>query len=195
MAEKESSALEYSRRIYDGVLGWYKNADSKAQIILTIDGAFIAFLTISIFSEQRLLSDMLSRFGPETWTLLALMCATLAGSVLSSVRCLWSRIYSKDELDEKLTKGGVDPKRSKTYKPEFMLFFQFISKLDAEQMTEKLLKASEEDEIESLAYDAQALSENVLKKHKWVNLGFALAGSSLLLFLGAGISYVIRASA
>jgi hypothetical protein len=38
--DKKSPALEYSRRTFDGVLEWYKNADSKAQVILTIDGAF-----------------------------------------------------------------------------------------------------------------------------------------------------------
>ena len=44
-----SNNLEYTRRVYESVLGWYKSADSKAQVILAIDGAFVAFLTGTIF--------------------------------------------------------------------------------------------------------------------------------------------------
>lgn len=31
-----SDSLEYSRRLYERVIDWYKNADSKAQIILRL---------------------------------------------------------------------------------------------------------------------------------------------------------------
>jgi len=189
---EKSPALEYSRRVFDGILEWYKNADSKAQIILTIDGAFLTFLTSSIFMKQGNLSTILSNFGVETWLLLALMCLALAGSILSSILCLWSRIYSKDKLDEILRSGGVDIERSETYKPQFMLFFQFISRLNAEQMAEKLAAVDERYEIEALAHETRILSKNVMKKHSWVNRGFALAGLSLLLFLSVGISYVVR---
>ena len=187
-----SPALEYSRRVFNSVLEWYKNADSKAQIILTIDGIFLAFITNSIFIEQDKLLKILSKFGGETWLLLALMCLTLAGSILSSILCLWSRVYREDELDEILKNSGVDIKRSETYKPQFMFFFQFISRLQAEQMADKLSAVDEKYEIEALAHETRILSENVMKKHKWVNRGFGLAGLSLLFFLSVGVSYIVR---
>lgn len=192
MTNENSPALEYARRVYDGVMDWYKNADSKAQVILTLDGAFLAFLTSSIFMEQYELSKILSRFGVETWLLLALMCTTLAGSILSAILCLWSRVYAGDKLDGMLRSGGVEVNKSETYKPQFMFFFQFLSRLHPEQMAEKLSAVTEKYEIEALAYQSRILSENVMRKHYWVNKGFVLAGLSLLLFLGAGISYVVR---
>jgi hypothetical protein len=192
MPNEKSPALEYSRRVFDGVLDWYKNADSKAQVILTIDGAFLAFLTSSIFMEQNNLSKILCRFGLETWLLLALMCATLAGSILSAIFCLWSRVYGRDTLDDILSRGGLEVNKPETYKPQFMFFFQFLSRLQPEQMAEKLYAVNEKYEIEALAYQTKNLSENVMNKHHWVNRGFVLAALSLLLFLGGGVSYVVR---
>jgi hypothetical protein len=89
MANNEKSpGLEYARRIFDSVLDWYKNADTKAQIILTINGVFLAFLTGSIFKKQDDIGPMFSRFGGETWLLLGLMCVALTGSILSAIVCL-----------------------------------------------------------------------------------------------------------
>ena len=67
-----SSKLEYSRRLYDDVLDWYKSADSKAQVVLAIDTAFLAFLTSAIFSEPDKLRAILAVFSWITWLNLAL---------------------------------------------------------------------------------------------------------------------------
>ena len=37
-------ALDYTRRVYANVLGWYENADRKAQLILTANGGFLTVL-------------------------------------------------------------------------------------------------------------------------------------------------------
>ena len=190
--DKKSPALDYSRRVFDSALEWYKNADSKAQIILTIDGAFLAFLTSSVFMEQDKLSKILSKFGLETWLLLALMCLALAASILSAIICLRSRIYSEEGLDEILRTANVDAEKSETYRPEHMFFFQFMSRLGERQLAEKLSAVDEKFEVEVLAHEIPILSKNVMEKHRWVNRGFALAGASLILFLGVAISYVAR---
>jgi hypothetical protein len=192
MGNEKSAALEYARRVFDGVLDWYKNADSKAQIILSLDGAFLAFLTSSIFMEQDKLSKILSRFGLETWILLGLMCISLIGSILSAIFCLWSRIYNEDELDVILKSEGVEFENSATYKPQFMLFFQFLSRLQPKRIAERFSVINEEYEIEALAFQMQIISQNVMNKHYWVDRGFVLVGLSLLFFLSAGISYVLR---
>jgi len=191
-SDKKSSALEYSRRVFDGVLEWYKNADSKAQVILTLDGAFLAFLTSSIFIEQDKLSKILSEFGVETWLLLALFCLSLTSSILSAEVCLQSRIYSEKEIDAIFRTAGVEVEKSESYKPEFMFFFQFISRLGEKQMAEKLSRVDENFEIEALAHEMCILAKNVKEKHKWVNRGFTFAGLSLIIFLGVAISYIVR---
>jgi hypothetical protein len=38
-----TSAVNYSNPVFANVVDWYKNADSKAQIILTLDGHWWRF--------------------------------------------------------------------------------------------------------------------------------------------------------
>ena len=92
-----------------------------------LNGAFLAFLSKSIFMHQDDLVKILTRFGAETWLFLILICLALAGSILSMVMCLWSRIYSPKQLDKLLKDAGVEIKYSETYSPKSMYFFQMMS--------------------------------------------------------------------
>ena len=37
-----TAGVEYARRMYDRVIDWYKVAESKAQLILTVNGVFVS---------------------------------------------------------------------------------------------------------------------------------------------------------
>jgi len=189
-------ALEYTRNLYRLVLDWYKNADSKAQILLTIDGAFVAFLTGSIFSNPDNMRDIICTFEPETWILLMLMCLCLVGSIISALNCLKSRTYSTDALTKMFKKlekeEQFDMNKADTYGPEVMGFFQIISVLNVAQFSEKLRKIEREFIINTHGKQIHILSGNVHEKHYWVNIGFLLAGMTLIFFLSSGISYLIR---
>ena len=50
MPDRPTHNFEYTQRVYDSVLDWYKNADAKAQIIFTLDGAFLTFLVDVLFA-------------------------------------------------------------------------------------------------------------------------------------------------
>ena len=63
-------SLEYARRLYDRVLAWYESAERKAQLILTLDGLFLSFLTSSLLSKPADLRPVVERFGAETWVFL-----------------------------------------------------------------------------------------------------------------------------
>jgi hypothetical protein len=103
MSDSEmSEALDYSRRLYERVIDWYKNADSKAQIILTLDGAFLTFITSSIFKNPDELSKITQRFTFYTWLFLILMCLCLVGSIIIALMCLWSRVFISAKRDEVL---------------------------------------------------------------------------------------------
>lgn len=97
--------LEYSRRLYDDILGWYKSADSKAQVVLAIDTAFLAFLTSTIFSEPDRLRAIIAIFSWITWLNLALMLLSLIVSIGASIFCVWSRIYSLKEVQQIIRKA------------------------------------------------------------------------------------------
>jgi hypothetical protein len=84
-------ALDFTRRLLSETLDWYRNADLKSQILLTLDGAFLAFLTASAFKDPKDLRPIVVRFGPETWLFLGLMTLTLSGSIASALLSLRSR--------------------------------------------------------------------------------------------------------
>lgn len=61
-------------------------------MLLTLDGAFVAFLTATVFKRPQDLKPILDRFGTDTWIFMTLMSLALVGSISSALWCLWSRI-------------------------------------------------------------------------------------------------------
>jgi hypothetical protein len=98
MSVRTYASVEYARRLYDDVLGWYQSADTKAQVVLGIDGAFVAFFTSGIFTNPGDLMAMVAMFSSWTWLFLCTMITSLLLSIFAAVYCLWSRIYSEAEL-------------------------------------------------------------------------------------------------
>lgn len=176
------NALEFSRRLYERTIDWYKNADSKSQITLTLNGALIAFLTSNIFKNPDDIFKLTNKFSSFTWLFLSLMCVCLGGSIVSAFMCLRSRMGTSAEI-EKL-------KNSAQYSPNEMLFFGTIAHLDRDKFQSELEKISKKSEVEGLAGQIYLLSKNVSAKHTWVNRGFAFIGGALIFFLLGGISYL-----
>jgi hypothetical protein len=184
-------AVEYSRRLYDDVLGWYHNADAKAQIVLGLDGAFLAFIAATAFQKPLDLTSLTTKFSPWTWQLLGLMAVTLAASMTAAIYCLWSRIYFRLSVIVDRMRAKSEERSSTEYPPGVMWFFQFISVLDPAVFRKTLIGVTASFEIEALASQITALSNNVRKKHRAANLGFALAVVTLFLFAAAAASYVV----
>lgn len=177
-----SCSLEYARCLFTNIIHWYENADSKAQVIFTIDGAFLSFLTSLIFLKKDALEGTLAVFGFETWIALSLMAMALTGSLISALMCIRSRlVFPKIE-------------KSEPYIPEVIWFFGSIALLEKRPFQERMKNITEEDEIAVLSSQIYEVSKNVLSKHKWVNRGFILTGLSLILFMIVGVSYLVRLS-
>jgi Family of unknown function (DUF5706) len=190
---ERSGALAYSNLVLANTIDWYKNADSKAQIILTLDGAVVAFLTSSLFKKAEDLSSITVHFTTLTWTLLGAMCVCLAGSIISALMCLWSRVSLGIKRDSVLGKERQHIREGKRpYSPNVMFFFKTICWLEHDRFQAQLEKVDEEFHIRAVGSQAYLLSERVYRKHVLVNAGFVLAGSSLILFLAGGISYLIQ---
>lgn len=188
-----SDAAEYSRRLFERIIDWYKNADAKAQIILTLDGAFVTFLTTSIFRNPDDLSRITHRFTSATWLFLVIMCVCLAGSILCALMCLWSRVFLSPKRDKVLLlekKRIAQASASEGYSPSVMLFFRTICWLDHDKFQEQLLGMDQEFAIRAFASQSYLLSRRVYVKHLLIDFGFALAGLGLIFFLAAGISYL-----
>jgi hypothetical protein len=185
-----SDALAYSRLVFERVIDWYKNADSKAQIILTVDGVFLTFLTTSIFKNPDELSKITQRFTGYTWIFLMLMCLCLIGSIVSALMCLWSRILLSSKRDRVLMREKKRLGEAERYSPSVMLFFKTISWLDHDKFQVELAGVNKEFEIKALASQSYLLSKRVYVKHLLINSGFVLSGASLIFFLASGISYL-----
>jgi hypothetical protein len=190
-----SSKLEYSRRLYDDVLDWYKSADSKAQVVLAIDTAFLAFLTSAIFSEPDKLRAILAVFSWITWLNLTLMLLSLMISIGAAIFCVWSRIYSLKEVKQIIKKAESRCQDPDKYPPEMIMwFFQFIEVLDQKKFQATLESTEEGFELKVLAEEIYILSRNVRKKHLAVNIGFGFAALSSIFFVMAAVSYLYSAA-
>ena len=190
--------IEFVRRVYDNVYSWYQNADTKAQVVLAMDAAFLAFLTGGVFAKADEVNKAAQHFYLHTRILLGLMVFCLFCSILSAILCLRSRIYTRREqrkiieeaCKEEAWKESSDKTKYPPYPPQVMLFFQFISGLEQPRFRDTLRAVDEEYEIDTLASQIEFLSRNVHKKHWFVNYAFILAVWTLLLFLAAGIVYL-----
>jgi hypothetical protein len=187
-----SDAVDYARRLLELVINWYNNADSKAQVILTLDGAFLTFLTSSILGSPDNVAKIIARFGTDTWVLLILMGVCLVASIVSAMMCLLSRIFLLPKQDSVLRREKEHVKTATKYSPNVMLFFQSVSWLDHDKFQEQLKTVDKEFEVEALGSQIHHLAKRVTTKHKAVNWGFVFAAATLVFFLAAGVSYVAR---
>lgn len=71
---------------------------------------------------------------------------------------------------------GVDPRDAGTYAPEVLWYF---GRLDRARAAERLRDMGPEDEIRILSFHLVELSGRVLRKHRWINAGWAFTGLAL----------------
>jgi len=192
-ATSADPALAYARLLWANILDWYKNADLKAQVLLTFDGAFLSFLAGSVFVKAENLENILVGFGLETWGFALAMVLALLGSIISALACLRSRLEDPREIERHLREIVQDSDRALEQNPETMYFFGHIAQLaDRNSFQQRMERFGPIDEVRALSGQIFLVSKNVLRKHQSVNHGFMLAGATLIFFLGAAISYVAR---
>jgi hypothetical protein len=186
------AALEYARRLYDDVLGWYHSADTKAQVLLGLDGAFLAFLAAAAFQEPDAVRALLQAIPAWTWGLLGAMSVTLMMSMAAAIYCLWSRIRFAAPPEARTGQGGVASVGHDAYPPEAMWFFQHLAALESGRFRRTMDEVDGRFELHAMASQIEKLSCNVRRKHVAVDVGFALALATLLLFAMAAVTYVLR---
>jgi hypothetical protein len=181
-------SIEYTRSLYDDVVYWYRNADTKAQILLTLIGVFIGFLTSTVFVKVDDLKDITHYFDKIIWFTLSIMATTVTLSVFAALACLWSRIRLRDETREEL-----DTILTNTNHPisgRIIGYFETLWRLPQEKFESSLMVLSYDDEVRIRAAQIHALSRHVHWKHIFVNIGFVLGGLSLLFYLLAAALFL-----
>jgi hypothetical protein len=187
-------SLAYVRRVYANVFEWYRIADSKAQLLLTIDGIFITVLATNAFSKPQEAVERTDRFGWETWMLFGLTGLAVVASVCCAAMCLRSRL-SNSQIDKHIRDYfvGVKPSDPGTYTSKVSFWFGTLAVLKEEGVEAVLRGADAEFEVDALTSQVWHLSRNVLSKHRWVNRGWLLAAASLVSLAAAASSYLLRA--
>ena len=192
MNAETSPSVEYARSLYDDVVHWYDNADTKAQVLLTLVGAFTAFLTSSAIIGADELKTITRCMSPLVWGVLLLMAAMVALAVLAGLACLWSRIRLTPETEQAIARTETDLKHRTPGR--VIGFFGTLRRLRKERFVTDLQGLDQDYELQIRAAQIHALSGRVYWKHVSVNIGFVSGGLSLLLFLLAAGLYVWNVS-
>jgi len=177
------AVIECTRNMYQEARDWYKVAETKAQILFALDGAAITAVTASIFSKSSDAGAILRALPWYSLTILVLSCLVFMTSILFSVRCIWSRLYTERELDK-----HVGPKGETHLRPDNVWFFQFHTRHDPGAILCKI-ETDPLAEARFMLANLPALGQNVTTKHRAVNIGFLLAAlATILLLMAAAVS-------
>lgn len=110
--------------MFANILDWYKNADSKAQILLTIVGVFLSFLTGSVFAKKDDLEKYIKVFGPETLILLGLTVIGLVMAIVAALVCLRSRLADPEDYGKHIKEIIADKEGRLRQWPETLFFLE-----------------------------------------------------------------------
>lgn len=182
--------VEYLRRMYASTRDWYTAAETKAQLLLAINGAFITVLFGVLFGRTGDVRASTDRFGFDTWVFAGASVIALISAIICAALCLWSL---HDKSSAEFTVLGVDPGAPTSYRAEVLWYFGHVARLQPVAVAEKLLEADRSFEVQALIYHVIDLAYRVLRKHKWVNRGWALTAFALIMLATAGISFFIHA--
>ena len=184
--EEDKANVEYLRHIYAMTRAWYTAAETKAQLLLAVNGLFVTVLFGILFgnSDDRHLGA--SSFGSGTWVLISLSAVALVIAIICAALCLWSlHGRAKSEFD----RLGVDPERPASYTPEVLWYFGHIAYLKRRAVKERLRSVDRRFEIDTLSYHVVDLAHKVLRKHRYVNAGWAFTALALITLVGTGASF------
>src|SRR4029450_9703531 len=177
-------------------LEWYKIADSKGQLLLTLNGAFVTIMAVFVLGNPAEIRDKVQQFRPETWFLLIVAALAIALSIGCAATCHWSRAGLSKASIYRIIKlqHGVDPERKETYTANVAWWFGTIALLNRQHISDTIKQANQEFERDALVSQIFALSENVLTKHRWVNFGWVLTAISLGALVLLSATYLLRLS-
>lgn len=184
------AGVEYVRRAYDRAIDWYKVAESKSHILLTVNGAFITILFGVLSGTIADVPDLSMNSGIETWLFLGITVIAVTGAISAAATCLLSRHNHNIKSD--FARLGVDPDVPGTYGPEALWYFGHLASLKFDAAVVMLRTADAKFEFDALTYNLVGLARVVLRKHKLINRGWMLTTLALISVTAAGTSIVVR---
>ncbi|MDH6215689.1 hypothetical protein [Streptomyces pseudovenezuelae] len=172
-------------------MDWYKVAESKAQFVLTVNGLLVTAIfsiTAGHISDGR---EMAKVAGIETWCFFLFSTGALLGAVACAAACLWSRHGSNYKGTFALL--GMNPEDPTSYRPEVLWYFGDLAHLEMEPAAALISRADRKFEITTLSYNVVHLARIVLRKHRFMNAGWALTALAIASLILGGVSVFVRA--
>jgi len=182
--------VEYLRRMYASTRAWYTAAETKAQLLLAVNGVFITILFGVLFGKTSDLRAGASHFGVDTWAFTGMSVIALVSAIICAALSLWS-LHEKSTAE--FAQLGVDPNDPSSYRAEVLWYFGHVARLQPAAIAERLLRADRSFEAQTLSYHVIDLAYKVLRKHQWVNRGWILTALALIMLAAAGTSFLIHA--
>ncbi|MEU3334459.1 hypothetical protein [Streptomyces sp. NPDC006668] len=177
--------------MYERAMDWYKVAESKAQLILTVNGVLV---TVTFGTAAGHISDgreLGKVAGFETWCFFLVVIGALLGAVACAAACMWSRHGTNYKGTFALL--GVQPEDPGTYRPEVLWYFGDLAHLEMSAAAALISRADRNFEITTLSYNVVHLARIVLRKHRFVNAGWALSALGIASLILGGASIFVRA--
>lgn len=186
---------EYARRVYDRAMDWYKVAETKAQLILTVNGVFVTIGFGIVSAKPDDANVPTQNLGLETWAFLAVAVSALAGAIGAAATSLLSRHRHNIKADFKRLDIDIENEKKRSpYPVESLWYFGHLGSLPFRRAVNSFDQIDEDDEFKILTFHVVGLSRVVLRKHRLINAGWLLTSVALLSLLAAITSYAIRAS-
>jgi hypothetical protein len=99
---------------------WYTAAERKAQLLLTVSGAFVTIVFSALFSRNNGVRTGVIHFGTDTRVLSGISAATLVSAIACAGLSLWS-LHGKGSRELELL--GINPNdRTLTNQPSYDIF-------------------------------------------------------------------------
>src|SRR5262245_32886463 len=146
-----AAAIDHQWKLADTLRYWYSAAETKAQVVLTLNGIFITFATGSILVNREAVARTVTIFGAETWIFMAGMSIGSAGSLTCAVICLIARGVQSKRVHEMFNRYGVDLNKVDTYVPEVAIFFADLAELRPDLYADRMLSINPQFIVRALA--------------------------------------------
>jgi hypothetical protein len=188
---QRQEALIYCRAVYASMPDWYKIADAKGQLLLTINGIFVTVLSGLVLLRPDELIVRKSQLTWIAWMFIIGAAIAVGYSIICAIICLHSRLSNADMDKHHASFQYLDSEGRSHYHPAVTFWFGTVARFKNEhEGRDLLLNSSSKFELSAIADEILLFVPNVLAKHQWANRGWAAAGCALLLTLAAAITIV-----
>mgnify|MGYP001593191701 CR=1 FL=1 len=171
---EQPDLLSYLFKQHDSILGWYRQAESKATLLHAINGALVAGLSGLVFVSPERFNSLTVEYSKAIQVLLMLAAICVVLSYLFMLKAVWARHHgSEPVLEDK----------------ERLWFFGHVAAMPRETY-KRLLESFSEANIEAtMLAQNHILSRNVSTKFNALNWAISLTIAAIILFFIMGVVY------